>query len=64
MAILESVRIPAMELTILAGSTAKIPFHGIPGIDRIPLDSTGFRPEYVGDCKELTQQQIEFTQGV
>ena len=28
-----------MELTILAGSTAKIPFHGIPGIDRILLDS-------------------------
>ena len=28
-----------MEITILAGSTAKIPFHGIPGIIRIPADS-------------------------
>ena len=27
------------EITILAGSTAKIPFRGIPGIDRIPADS-------------------------
>ena len=27
------------EITILAGSTAKIPFRGIPGIDRIPPDS-------------------------
>ena len=28
-----------MEITILAGSTAKIPFRGIPGITRIPADS-------------------------
>ena len=28
-----------MEITILAGSTAKIPFCGIPGITRIPADS-------------------------
>jgi hypothetical protein len=28
-----------MEITILAGSTAKIPFCGIPGIDWIPPDS-------------------------
>jgi len=28
-----------MEITILAGTTAKIPFRGIPGIDRIPADS-------------------------
>ena len=27
------------EITILAGSTAKIPFRGIPGITRIPADS-------------------------
>ena len=27
------------EIAILAGSTAKIPFRGIPGIDRIPADS-------------------------
>jgi hypothetical protein len=27
------------EITILAGSTAKIPFRGIPGINRIPADS-------------------------
>jgi len=42
-----------MELTILAGNTAKIPFRGIPGIARIPPDSAGFRQEYVEDCKEL-----------
>jgi hypothetical protein len=28
------------EITILAGTTAKIQFHGIPGIDWIPLDSS------------------------
>ena len=28
-----------MEITILAGSTAKIPFRGIPGIIQIPADS-------------------------
>ena len=28
-----------MEIAILAGSTAKIPFRGIPGIGRIPADS-------------------------
>jgi hypothetical protein len=33
-----------MEITILAGSTAKIPFRRIPGIDQIPP---------VEDCKEL-----------
>ena len=27
------------EIIILAGTTAKIPFRGIPGIDRIPPDS-------------------------
>jgi len=27
-----------MQITILAGSTAKIPFRGIPGIARIPVD--------------------------
>ena len=30
-----------MEITILAGSTAKIPFHGIPGITRIPAGICG-----------------------
>jgi len=34
-----------MELTILAGSTAKIPFHG-------------FRQEYVEDYKELPSNQV------
>jgi len=29
-----------MEITILAGTTAKIPFRGIPGIDWIPADSS------------------------
>jgi len=38
-AIPESVRIPWDGITILAGSTAKIPFRGIPGIARIPPDS-------------------------
>jgi len=28
-----------MQITILAGSTAKIPFRGIPGIAWIPADS-------------------------
>jgi len=28
-----------MEITILAGNTAQIPFRGIPGIARIPPDS-------------------------
>ena len=41
------------EITILAGGTAKIPFCGIPGIDRNRPDSGGFRQEYVEDCKEL-----------
>jgi len=27
------------DIMILAGSTAKIPFRGIPGIDQIPADS-------------------------
>jgi hypothetical protein len=29
------------EITILAGSTAKIRFRGIPGIDRIPAEIRG-----------------------
>jgi hypothetical protein len=39
-----------MEITILAGSTAKIPF---PRNDRNRPDSGGFRQEYMEDCKEL-----------
>ena len=41
------------EITILAGSTTKIPFCGIPGINQNQPDSSGFQQEYVEDCKEL-----------
>ena len=58
--ILGPFRIPpefhGMEITILAGSTAKIPFRRIPGINRNRPDSGGFQQEYMEDCKELPEE--------
>ena len=42
-----------MKILILAGSTAKIPFYRIPGINQIPPDSTRNTRGTVKNSKEV-----------
>ena len=57
-----------MEITILAGRTAKIPFRGIPGITRIPADSGrntwGTVKNSQGDIPINPAGASELTQGI
>ena len=53
-----------MEIIILAGTTAKIPFCGIPRIDRIPLDSSRNMWGTVKNSIEVVVEEVPVTKGI